>query len=306
MFKGNAAFRRTSCTTMSAPLAIFALTIFGVSNRCVAQSIGPQEKTAASKSQASTSAAAAAIPVPADRPEKRTDANSQLAHEQLLEKARHGGIDVYFIGDSITRRWGCSDPQFADLLANWQANFFGWNAANFGWGGDTTQNILWRLNHGELDGVHPKVIVILAGTNNLSSQAINDDDSAEEIARGVAAIVKVCREKAPAAAIIVTAIFPRSDKPSLNPLITQINDRLAKLADGSRIRFLNVNAQFTNDQGMLLPGMLPDGLHPAVPGYQVWADGLKPILRELLGPPAKSDHAPPPTGDPSAQPKTTK
>ena len=211
---------------------------------------------------------------------------------------------MYFIGDSITRRWGCSDPQYADLLANWQANFFGWNAANFGWGGDTTQNILWRLNHGELDGVHPKVIVILAGTNNLSSQAINDDDSAEEIARGITAIVKVCREKAPAAAIIVTAIFPRSDKPSLNPLIAQINDRLAKLADQPGVRFLNVNAQLTDDQGMLLPGMLPDGLHPAVPGYQVWADGLRPILRELLGPPAKSDHAPPPTGDPSAQLKS--
>src|SRR5690554_4750209 len=140
MAKGNAALYRTSCTAMSARLAIFATTIFAISIRCSAQSIGPQESTAASQSQASTSAAAAAIPVPADRPEKRTDANSQLAHEQLLEKARRGGIDVYFIGDSITRRWGCSDPQYADLLANWQANFFGWNAANFGWGGDTTQN----------------------------------------------------------------------------------------------------------------------------------------------------------------------
>ena len=303
MFNGNAAFCRTCWPSIRARLALVALaSIFAISIRCSAQSIEPQDSSATSQSQKSTRAAAA-IRVPADRPERRGDANSQLAHEQLLEKARRGGIDVYFVGDSITRRWGCSDPQYADLLANWQSNFFGWNAANFGWGGDTTQNILWRLNHGELDGVHPKVIVVLAGTNNLNAQAI-DDDSAEEIARGIAAIVKACREKAPAATIIVTAIFPRSDKPSLKPTINQINDRLAMLADQPRIRFLNVNAQLTNDHGELLPGMLPDGLHPGVPGYQVWADGLRPILSELLGPPAKSDRAPPPTGDPSAQPKT--
>ena len=68
---------------------------------------------------------------PADRPAPRTDRNSQIAHEQLLEKARKGGIDVYFLGDSITRRWGATD--YPEFLANWNTNFFGWNAANFGW-----------------------------------------------------------------------------------------------------------------------------------------------------------------------------
>src|SRR4051812_32428155 len=67
----------------------------------------------------------------ADRAAPRADRNSQIAHEQLLEKAKRGGIDVYFVGDSITRRWGCSDPQYVDLLANWKANFFGWNAGDF-------------------------------------------------------------------------------------------------------------------------------------------------------------------------------
>src|ERR1035438_10348324 len=87
-------------------------------------------------------------PVPADRPVARTDQNSQIAHTQLLEKARKGGIDVYFEGDSITRRWGATD--YPDFLANWNQNFFGWNAADFGWGADTIQNILWRLDNGEL------------------------------------------------------------------------------------------------------------------------------------------------------------
>ncbi len=100
----------------------------------------------------------------ADQPAARTDANSLLAHEQLLEKAKKGGIDIYFEGDSIVRRWGATD--YPEMLANWKQNFFGWNAADFGWGADTTQNILWRLNNGELDGVNPKVMVLLAGTNN--------------------------------------------------------------------------------------------------------------------------------------------
>ncbi len=98
---------------------------------------------------------------PADQPVPRMDQNSLTAHAQLVEKARQGGIDIYFEGDSITRRWGALDRP--DLLANWKHNFFGWNAADFGWGGGTIQNILWRLNNGELDGVDPKVIVLLAG-----------------------------------------------------------------------------------------------------------------------------------------------
>ena len=84
------------------------------------------------------------------------------------------------------------------------------------------------------------------------------------------------------------------------PAINAINERLAKLADGERVRFLNVNDKLADESGRLRPGMMHDGLHPSVPGYQVWADGLKPLLTELLGPPAATDQAPPPTGDPSA------
>jgi lysophospholipase L1-like esterase len=148
--------------------------------------------------------------------------------------------------------------------------------------------------------VNPKVIVILAGTNNLIAPAPKND-RADEVARGVEAIVDMCRKKAPKATIILTAIFPRNDKPELVPTINETNKKIARLADGSRVRFLNVNANLANANGKLLPGMMPDGLHPSVRGYQAWADGLKPILTEVLGPPAKTDHAPPPTGDPSQQ-----
>lgn len=235
----------------------------------------------------------------------RGDNNSQLAHGQLLEKARKGGIDLYFLGDSITRRWGATD--YPDFLANWKKNFHGWNAGDFGWGGDTTQNILWRLENGELDGVSPKVIVILAGTNNVGKDP-GDEAKAADIARGVKAIVDLCHQKAPAATIVLTAIFPRNDNPAklaVLPTINRINDKLAQLADGKCIRFLNINAQLADAEGILFPGVTVDQLHLSLKGYQVWADGLKPILTELLGPPAAVDHAPPPTGDPSAKPKGT-
>ena len=128
----------------------------------------------------------------------RTDANSMLAHQQLVAKAKAGGIDLYFLGDSITRRWGCSDPQWSEMLANWKQNFFGWNAANFGWGADRIQNILWRIQNGELDGVNPKVIVILAGTNNVGNQPADAEKADEKIAdivNGMRALIDTCREK---------------------------------------------------------------------------------------------------------------
>jgi lysophospholipase L1-like esterase len=138
----------------------------------------------------------------------------------------------------------------------------------------------------------------LAGTNNLNPQAAGDA-AAESISRGIHAILDACRAKAPHATIIITAIFPRDDKPGLMPTIQRINEKIAKFAVGDHVRFLNVNGSMTGADGKLLNGIMRDGLHPTIEGYQIWADGLRPILIELLGPPAPSDHAPPPTGDPS-------
>lgn len=246
--------------------------------------------------------ASASFAQPADRAAPRTDANSMLAHRQLLEKTRQGRIDVYFEGDSIVRRWDATD--YPELLANWNRNFFGWNAADFGWGADRVENILWRLENGELEGVNPKAIVLLAGTNNVGRGARGEDDAtlAAKVAQGIEAVVKLMQAKAPGAVIVLTAIFPRNDSMAAMPAIQAINDLLAKLADGKKIRYLNINGRLAGKDGKLFDGMMnPDGLHPTVKGYQVWADALKPILEELLGPPAQEDYAPPPTGDPSAR-----
>lgn len=234
----------------------------------------------------------------ADVPAPRTDRNSQIAHEQLLAKTKQGRIDVYFEGDSITRRWGATD--YPQLLENWKKNFFGWNAADFGWGADRIENILWRLDNGELDGVNPKVIVLLAGTNNIGNRVA--DSAVASVTRGLAAVLGRLQEKVPNAVIILMGIFPRNDNMAVMPEIDAINVNLARMTDGRKIRFLNINDRLADEAGVLREGMMnPDKLHPAVQGYQVWADALKPLLTELLGPPATEDHAPPPTGDPSAR-----
>lgn len=237
----------------------------------------------------------AAGQAPADQPTPRTDANSMLAHEQLLAKRTQGRIDVYYIGDSITRRWGATD--YPELLANWNANFFGWNAANFGWGADRTEHMLWRLENGELDGVNPKVIVISAGTNNVGGRT-GAAGKVENITRGIRAIVDRAREKAPDATIVLMGIFPRNIE--VIEEINRINENLSQFADGERVRFLSINDKLADSEGRLYEGMTVDGLHLSVRGYQIWADALKPILTEILGPPSATDEAPPATGDPSA------
>jgi cephalosporin-C deacetylase-like acetyl esterase/lysophospholipase L1-like esterase len=212
----------------------------------------------------------------ADVPTPRSDANSMKAHEQLLAKRAAGKIDLYFIGDSITRRRGA----------------------------DKTQHMLWRLRNGELDGVNPKIVVLMAGTNNVGKAAPlgNASERVAEVVRGVTAVVGEIRQRAPDATVIVTGITPRNDNIAVMPIINDANRGIAALADGKSIRYINVNEGLADAENILRPGMAHDGLHLAPLGYQVWADALKPIFTEILGEPSKTDTAPAPTGDPSAKP----
>jgi lysophospholipase L1-like esterase len=163
------------------------------------------------------------------------------------------------------------------------------------------ENILWRMENGELDGVDPKVIVLHGGTNNVGSAAAAGSE--EQVVRGMEAILGVLRAKAPRAVILLTAVFPRNDNMAAMPVIQRINQRLVGLADGKRVRFLSINGQLADKGGKLKAGMMNerDKLHPTLAAYEVWAQALKPVLTELLGPPAQEDLAPPPTGDPSAK-----
>lgn len=231
-----------------------------------------------------------------DQPVPRKDANSQAAHQQLLTKRSQGRIDLYFMGDSITRRWGATD--YPEFLAHWNKTFHGWNAANFGWGGDTLQNMLWRLDHGELDEVNPKVIVFMGGTNNIRDQPGSAEEAAA-IFRGIQAVLARFQQKAPDAVVILTGLLPRGSKPELHDWIRSINQRTAALADGKKIRYLDLFPRFLNASGQLkTEAFIPDQLHLALLGYQIWGEALTPVLTEVLGPKAAVDQAPPPTGDP--------
>ncbi|MBK7114490.1 MAG: hypothetical protein IPH71_00225 [Proteobacteria bacterium] len=244
--------------------------------------------------------AAVQLGLPLVRGVPREDANSMLAHQQLLQKARTGRIDVYLLGDSITRRWGATDyPQF---IPHWYATFRGWNAANFGWGGDKVENILWRIENGEMDGAKPRVIVLMAGTNDVGRQlpAEGIDAAARRISARIGTLLHEVRRRAPEATVILMGILPRADNPAVMPVIHGINRRIAKLADGRQVRYLDISDRLLDADGRLREGMMVDGLHPALPGYVAWADALTPVLTELLGPRKSEDFAPPPTGNPSA------
>jgi lysophospholipase L1-like esterase len=149
------------------------------------------------------------------------------------------------------------------------------------------------------------VIVLLAGTNDVGHEVPAEPEvKVSGIIRGFDAVMRVLQSKAPDATVVVTGIFPRNDNMAVIPLINRINERLALMADGRRIRYLDINDRLAHPDGRLFEGMMNAGdkLHPTVKGYQVWADALKPIFTELLGPPGTEDHAPPPTGNPAAQP----
>jgi lysophospholipase L1-like esterase len=165
--------------------------------------------------------------------------------------------------------------------------------------------MLWRIQNGELDGVNPRSFRSSLARTTFGTTP-GGDEKVADIVNGIRALIDTSRAKAPGAKIIVTAIFPRNDSMAVWPEIQQINAGLEKLADGEAIYFLNVNDRLAGPDGKLFEGMTIDKLHLTVKGYQVWADGLRPLLTKLLGPPADTDHAPPPTGsEPDGQIRST-
>jgi len=241
---------------------------------------------------------------PADKPATRTGGWMGI-HNRLVTLAQAGNIDLYFEGDSITDYWG-RNTAAQPFRPNFDHYFGGWKAADFGVAADRTENVLWRITNGELEGVKPQVIVLLIGTNNLPKDMQNyAPKTAAEAAGGVQAILNVMREKQPQAKILLMSVFPREDKinsgtpefrEDLKPKIRELNALLAKFDDGKQIKFLDIYDQFLDANGKLLPGVMQrDNLHPAIPGYDIWARAITPILTQWLGPPAPAPVATPAT-----------
>jgi lysophospholipase L1-like esterase len=211
-------------------------------------------------------------------------------HEKFVEQAKKGGIDVLFLGDSITAGWAGNGKEI------WAERYAPMNAANFGIGGDRTQHVLWRIENGELDGaIKPKVIVLMIGTNNTAA------DDADKIAEGVTKIVKTAQAKT-GAKVLLLGVFPRGVTPeqaeaSKDPKdlanakttamrrekITKINEIISKLDDGKTVRYLDIKDKFLQPDGTLSKETFYDYLHLTPAGYTIWADAIDPLLKEMMG-----------------------
>jgi len=199
-------------------------------------------------------------------------------HEAFLSRAQAGPIGLLLIGDSITEGWRKA-PHI------WEHYYAKYDAANFGIGGDQTQHVIWRIENGELDGIAPRVVVLMIGTNNSGRH------SGGEIAGAVRKIVGMIRARLPETKVLVLAIFPRGPRvrngvaepwEQRMEAIRKANADLATLDDGDNIRFLDMNAAFLGNDGTIPMSIMPDQLHPSRTGYQAWAEAMQPTLEEMM------------------------
>ena len=234
--------------------------------------------------------ASAQTPVTAPKPdasaaiEKKDTGGFRKMHESFLARGKSGPINVLFLGDSITAGW-TKAPHV------WEHYFGKLQPANFGIGGDQTQHVIWRIENGELDGIRPKVVVLMLGTNNTATH------NAQEISAADKKIVGMIRAKIPQAKVLLLAIFPRGPRKNAEGVVTDAvvadakkrmdiinaaNAELAKLDDGRNVRFLDINARFLCDDGKIPSIIMPDQLHPNAAGYQLWAEAIQPLLTEMM------------------------
>jgi lysophospholipase L1-like esterase len=202
-----------------------------------------------------------------------------MRHAEIMRRAGAGPVGLLFLGDSITEGWK-TVPEL------WAKNYQPYQPANFGVNGDTTQGVIWRIVNGELDGIHPRVVVLLLGTNNTA------DYTAAQIFAADRKIVGMIREKLPETKVLLLAIFPRGPRISYDgtfdngvkrmKIIRAANSELATLDDGKKVRFLDIGAQFLGSDGKISKSIMADQVHPTAAGYQIWVDAMKPLLDEML------------------------
>ena len=193
----------------------------------------------------------------------------------VLQRAKdnQGDCDLEFIGDSITQFWEKGGH------AVWDQYYGKLKALNFGVTGDEIQNLLWRFSHGQLDGIKPKVAIVMIGTNNSNGH----DNTEGEILDGIKEVVREIRQKQPGAKVLVLGIFPRGATfcPERNKIV-QVNQALARIEDGKDIFYMDVGSQFVSRNGSISKDVLGDGIHPTAAGYEIWAKAMEPKLEELL------------------------
>jgi lysophospholipase L1-like esterase len=217
----------------------------------------------------------AMIPVPRDFP-----TNWMSRHEAYVAQAKKGGIDLLFLGDSITDgwRWGNGGSQI------WPKLYAPRHAANFGIGWDRIQNVLWRVENGELENISPKVVVLLIGTNNAGNEDNGQPrNTTPEIIEGVSNLVRQIQFRLPQSKILLLGLFPRGEMADpIRDQVKAVNAGIAGLADDGKVKFLDIGEKFLAPDGTLSRNLFPDLLHPNARGFQIWADAMEPTLSEML------------------------
>lgn len=202
---------------------------------------------------------------------KATPESWQQTHWGFVREARKGGIDVLFIGDSITKGWAGAGKDI------WEKNYRPLKSLNIGIGGDTTRQTLWRIEHEALAELNPRVVVLMIGVNNIFTGAGDDG----EIAQGIGAVVKELRRRLARAKILLVGILPLGD-PRQSERISRINRALADWQPES-LHFLDPSSAFTGADGKVRPELYTaDLVHLAPAGYEAWDKVMYPVLVDLL------------------------
>ena len=207
-------------------------------------------------------------------PAARQDAWWQQRHESMNTRVKQGNVDLILIGDSITHGW---EGEGKDVWAK----FYGpRNAVNLGVGGDQTSHVLWRLDHGNIDGISPRLAVVMIGTNNAGN-----GQNSEQVAAGVKAVVEKLRAKLPQTKVLLLAIFPRgpNNQDNLRQVNTKANEIISKLADDQNVFFLDIGPKFVAADGTLGKDVMPDLLHLNSKSYETWAESIEPMVKKLMG-----------------------
>jgi lysophospholipase L1-like esterase len=251
---------------------------------CTAPVALAQQSPATGANPAKTSVAPTPAPVAnpkvAVTPVERPEPGCQARHARFNEISRKGEAPLVFLGDSITQGW-----EGAGKVA-WEKHWAPLGAANFGIGGDRTEHVLWRLENGNFDGLKPKLVVLMIGTNNTGHQNRNGYlCSAEQTAEGVKAIITKVQQKCPGTKVLLLGIFPRGtdNNDAFRKQNVATNSVIKTYADGKSIFYMDLGEKFLQPDGTLSQEIMPDRLHLSPKGYEIWADAIDGKVKELMG-----------------------